>query len=211
MTVADFEQAIRTRLRHAGHETDDATVSLLARYLEILSRWNRRINLTAFDLDRSSDRAIDRLIVEPVLAAGAIGPRDRRVIDVGSGGGSPALPLKIMRLHVSMTLVESRARKTAFLREAVRDIGLEDVRIETERLGRSGLASANGTADIVTIRAVRMDAEVLGGIAALLVPRGRLLWFGTRPSTEKPVLGWSDADVAANNASFLRVLSKTDE
>jgi 16S rRNA (guanine527-N7)-methyltransferase len=208
MSTVDVERAIHARLRHAGHESDGDTVASLALYLALLARWNRRINLAAFDLDRPSDHAIDRLVVEPVLAAAEVSARDRVVVDIGSGGGSPALPLKIQRPHVRMTLVEARLRKTAFLREAVRELGLAAVRIETVRLGRAGVAGLNGTADVVTMRAVRMDADVLGGIAALLAPSGRLLWFKTRQGQDEPVPGWSDAVVSDKSASFLRVLTR---
>src|SRR5262245_23007968 len=192
MSAVDFEQAIHARLRHARQESDDDTVASLARYLAVLARWNRRINLTAFDLDRPSDHAIDRLVVEPVLAAAEVTTHDRVVVDIGSGGGSPALPLKIQRPHVQMTLVEARVRKTAFLREAVRELGLAAVRIEAVRVGRAGVAGLNGNADVVTVRAVRIDAEVLRGIAALLAPGGRLLAFGTSVSRGEPLPGWSD-------------------
>lgn len=208
MSVVDFDQTIHRRLRHAGYEVDRDRVSSLGRYLSLLARWNRRINLTAFDLDRPTDHAIDRLVVEPVVAATEIAAPDRVVVDVGSGGGSPALPLKILRPHVDMTLVEARVRKSAFLREAVRELDLEEVRIETARLGREGLAGKNATVDVVTIRAVRMDAEVLEGVAALLAPGGRLLWFGAREVSEALVPGWLDAPVQDSCAQFLRVLQK---
>jgi 16S rRNA (guanine527-N7)-methyltransferase len=205
MGAVDFERAIRARLRHADHESDDDRVAALARYLALLARWNRRINLAAFDLDRPSDHAIDRLIVEPVLAAAEVSARDRVVVDIGSGGGSPALPLKIQRPHVRMTLVEARVRKTAFLREAVRELGLAAVRIETARMGRAGITGLNGTADVVTMRAVRMDGEVLAGITALLAPGGRLLWFGSRQASGGGVAGWSEAAVPEGCGAFLRV------
>jgi 16S rRNA (guanine527-N7)-methyltransferase len=208
MSAVDFEQAIHARLRHAGHEADGDTVASLARYLSLLARWNRRINLAAFDLDRPSDHAIDRLLVEPVLAAAHVSARDRIVVDIGSGGGSPALPLKLQRPHLQMTLVEARVRKTAFLREAVRELGLAAVRIETVRVGRAGIAGLNGTADVVTMRAVRMDRDVLGGIGALLAPGGRLLWFRIRQGPDQPVPGWSDDAVSDKCVPFLKVLTR---
>ena len=145
MAVFDFEQAIHARLGIAGVRIDARAASSLARYLTLLARWNRRINLTAFDLDRPADHAIDRLIVEPVLAAADVRDRDRVVIDIGSGGGSPALPLKIVLPHVRLTLIEARVRKSAFLREAVRELNLDDVDVETFRLERGGRAGLNGT------------------------------------------------------------------
>jgi 16S rRNA (guanine527-N7)-methyltransferase len=160
--------------------------------------------LTAFDLDRPSDHAIDRLIVEPVVAGGEVAGRDRVVVDIGSGGGSPALPLKILLPRVQMTLVEARVRKAAFLREAVRELGLEDVRIETVRLGRGGLPSVRGAADVVTIRAVRMDADVLDGLAELLSPEGRVFWFNAEG---RPPAGWRDVPVRDAASRFMRIMA----
>ena len=82
----------------------------LAEYLQLLARWNRRINLTALKVDPPTDEAIDRLLIEPLVAAGRIGASDRLAVDVGSGGGSPALPMKIAAPALRMVLVESRAK-----------------------------------------------------------------------------------------------------
>ncbi len=207
MAVVDFERAIHERLGLVDVRVEPVATTKLARYLTLLARWNRRINLTAFDLDQPTDHAIDRLIVEPVLAASEVRGRDRVVIDVGSGGGSPALPLKIVVPHVSMTLIEARVRKCAFLREAARELDLADVVVETFRLEAGGDTRLNGTADVVTLRAVRADATLLDGVSKLLTPGGRLLWFceGTDPHLGGPIRGWSDAS-SGQRPSFLRVL-----
>ena len=208
MAVFDFESAIRGRIGAAGARVDPAAVSSLANYLTLLARWNRRINLTAFDLDRPTDHAIDRLIVEPVLAAADVHDRDRVVIDIGSGGGSPALPLKIVRPDLCMTLIEARVRKSAFLREAVRELNLGEVGVETFRLDRYGSTEHNGTADVVTVRAVRADAEVLDGVGKLLRLEGRLMWFGDGIGGDVAgtIPGWSEAP--SKERSFLRILRK---
>jgi 16S rRNA (guanine527-N7)-methyltransferase len=211
MAAFDFERAIQERLAAAGQSIGPAVTSALAKYLGLLARWNRRINLTAFNLDQPTDHAIDRLIVEPVRAAAEVGRGELVAVDIGSGGGSPALPLKILLPLVQMTLIEARVRKSAFLREAARELDLEKVSVETFRLGRGGRAELNGTADVVTMRAVRADAEVLAGSHRLLRPGGRLVWFGegTAAGAGEPLLGWS-ATPANQQLSFLRVLTKVD-
>src|SRR6185436_3405002 len=90
-------------------------------YLALLSKWNRTINLTSLDLEPPSDEAIDRLLVEPIAASYSAG-EPQMVIDLGSGGGSPAIPFWIQLPSSKLTMVESRSRKCAFLREAVRQI-----------------------------------------------------------------------------------------
>ena len=108
-----------------------------------------------------------------------------------------------------MTLIEARVRKSAFLREAVRELSLSDVGVETFRLDRTGRADLNGTADVVTVRAVRADAEVLDGVEKLLRLEGRLLWFsdGTGGDVAGTIPGWSEAS-SKGRSSFLRVLRK---
>ena len=170
---------IDERLRLAGASASPEEVAKLAAYLERLGVWNRRINLTAFKLDDPSDDAIDRLIIEPVLASRYIRPDDQTLLDLGSGGGSPAIPLKLMRPWVRLTMVESRARKAAFLREAVRTSGLMDVTVENERYEQLiDQTELRGRLDLICFRAVRADEELWQVIRACLAPAGRILWFG---------------------------------
>lgn len=176
---ADFISLIRSRLAAAGLDVPPATIDRLAAYLDVLAHWNRRINLTAFDLAAPVPAAIDRLIVEPIDAARHVREIDRVAIDIGSGGGSPALPLRIgVARPLRMTLVEARAKRSAFLREAVRVLELQDVRVETMRIDRqwSG-GDLAGATDVITMRAVRLDAEMEAILGTLTKPGSRLIRF----------------------------------
>ena len=104
-------------------------IALIGDYFGLLAKWNTKINLTAFSLDPASDEAIDRLIVEPVLAAKHVKHTDKLAIDLGSGGGSPGFPLKIVAPWIRMVMVEAKARKCAFLREVARQLPLADVEV----------------------------------------------------------------------------------
>jgi 16S rRNA (guanine527-N7)-methyltransferase len=190
--TVDFGPIVRSRLQAADLHVPPETLRKLVTYLDVLALWNRRINLTAFHLDRPSAAAIDRLIVEPLAAAAAITTGEALAIDIGSGGGSPALPLKIAMPSWRMVLVESRERKSAFLREAVRQLDLADVAIKTERLGAHGLPQWNGAADYATMRAVRAEEQVWRAIARLLRPTGQVLWFRDRAADTSGLVpeGW---------------------
>ena len=183
MTEPTVAARIGARAQRVGVTVSPVLGVSLAAYLDLLARWNGKINLTALDVDDPSDEAIDRLIIEPLVAAEHIRPSETFCIDVGSGGGSPAIPLKLAVPRLRVMLVEAKVRKSAFLREAVRQLGLSSVEVENRRfeelLGRAGLRES---ADLVTIRAVRVDRTVLGGIAALLRPGGRLFWFDSASS-----------------------------
>ncbi|HEX7780099.1 MAG TPA: 16S rRNA (guanine(527)-N(7))-methyltransferase RsmG [Vicinamibacterales bacterium] len=178
---------IVTRAARAGISVAPETAGKLDTYLRLLARWNRRINLTALNVDPPTDEAIDRLLIEPLVAAGRIEPSERLAVDVGSGGGSPALPMKIAAPALRMVLVESRVRKCAFLREAVRRLELTDVSVENDRVEDLAAGSAlRGAADLVTVRAVAPSDELWGSIRVLLKPGGRLFWFGGRPDAPFP-------------------------
>jgi 16S rRNA (guanine527-N7)-methyltransferase len=176
--VSDYAARIAERLAAAELAVTTEQLGQLGTYLELLAKWNRTINLTSFDLSQPSDGAIDRLVVESAYASQLITSTKLNALDVGSGGGSPSLPLKILSPLLSYGLVESRSRKCAFLREAVRVLGLADVQVEQARLEDvAGRESTQSAFDLVTMRAVRADERLWSAVQALLSPAGRVLWF----------------------------------
>jgi 16S rRNA (guanine527-N7)-methyltransferase len=179
VTERQVEAQIVRRAERAGLLVSAALAESLQAYLALLAKWNRKINLTSLQVDPPTEEAIDRLIVEPLAAARLVRPDDGLVIDVGSGGGSPAIPFKLAAPQLRSVMVEVKTRKSAFLREAIRQLDLRDTVVEThlvqELLPRVDLHEA---ADLVTVRAVRMDLALLGPIRSFLRPAGRVLWFG---------------------------------
>ncbi|HWK11590.1 MAG TPA: RsmG family class I SAM-dependent methyltransferase [Vicinamibacterales bacterium] len=164
---------LSTRATALNLKADAATLTSLAAYFDLLQRWNEKINLTSLG---DSDEAIDRLIMEP-LAAAAFLPSGGTIVDVGSGGGSPALPLAIALRSPSLVMVESRGRKAAFLREALRTLDLKGT-VETDRAEMlAGRADFQGTARIISIRAVRMTSPLCVALANMLSNGGVLAMF----------------------------------
>ena len=163
------------RAARAGVEVERSLASTLASYVALLLRWNRRMNLTGL---RDEDSGLDRLVVEPLVAARRVPRGARSLVDIGSGGGSPAVPLKLAVRGLALRMVESRGRKAAFLREVVRQLGLEDVVVEScryeELLSRPEL---RGAADVVTLRAVRVERRALEDLQTLLRVGGALFLF----------------------------------
>src|SRR5207302_1163702 len=115
----------RTRAARADLSIDGREIAALEAYFRLLARWNATINLTALPLAEPTNETFDRLFVEPLTAAPFVLDAGQVWFDLGSGGGSPALPLKIARPSLRLTMVESKSRKAAFLREATRQLGLE--------------------------------------------------------------------------------------
>lgn len=171
---------IAERALLAGIPVSAPLAGRLAVYIGLLAKWNKTINLTALEVDPPSDRAIDRLVVEALAAERLVDPSSRLAVDVGTGGGSPAVPMKLTRPSLRMVLVESKARKCAFLREAVRELELEDVEVVNARLEfLAGRADLRAAVDLVTLRAVRLDEDLWSQIAAIVKPGGQVLFLGT--------------------------------
>jgi len=178
VTSKAIQERIARRLRKAGASHQPELVQRLERYLSFLAKWNSKINLTAFRLVEPSDEAIDRLLVEPVVAAAHIPDASRRVIDIGSGSGSPAIPLLLAAPRLSGTMVEAKTRKAVFLLEALRHLDVSSWTVETARfeqlLTRPDLHEGF---DGLTIRAVRMEKPVLLTLQAFVRSGGALYLF----------------------------------
>jgi 16S rRNA (guanine527-N7)-methyltransferase len=147
-------------------------------YYGLLTTWNERINLSGFTLSDTPPEAIDRLIVEPLVAATHVAPGVARIVDIGSGGGSPAIPLALGFPGVRLLLVEAKTRKAVFLREALRAVGLDSAEVITARfeelLARPELHEMH---DLLTVRAVRVERRVLMGLQAFVKPGGQVFLF----------------------------------
>lgn len=180
MPYPDDAARIEQRVALSGARVSPDQAAGLAGYLEVLRKWNQKSNLTAFELNPPSDAALDRLIVEPVVASKRLLATDRLLIDIGSGGGSPAIPLRLMAPELRMVLVEARTRKSAFLREVVRQLGLEGTEVENRRFEElAGRSELQGKADVVTMRAVRIGTDFWVNTRNILQSSGRLLLLGT--------------------------------
>ena len=189
---------IHKRTRKAGVTLDPQLVEPLCAYYNLLEFWNEKINLTAFSLKDAPDDAIDRLLVEPLMAAKHItgshhghghltAGASPTFLDIGSGGGSPALPLKLAIPGMTLRMVESKTRKSAFLREAIRVLNLSNADVETARaeelLTRPELHESQ---DFVTVRAVRLELKLLVKLQAFLRTRGRILMFRSGVGLDAP-------------------------
>jgi 16S rRNA (guanine527-N7)-methyltransferase len=171
-----FSLAERVRDRAASLDVpvESDALAQLVEYLQLLERWNQAISLTALPLAGFPEATLDRLVMESLIAAGEIRDAPVSWFDLGSGGGTPAIPLKIVRPALQLTMVESRSRKCAFLREAVRVLGLAATDVLTSRYEDLGLRH---TAELMTVRAVRLDAGLKATVHALATMRARLFLF----------------------------------
>jgi len=202
------------RAKAVALDLEPSRVDGLESYFLELARWNRKINLTAFQMDADgTDEAVDRLLLEPVLAARHIPAQARTLLDIGSGGGSPAVPMKLARPDLTLTMVEVKVRKSVFLRQIARHLNLTDTHVENARfeelLTRPAL---HENVDVMSIRAVRLDTPTLLNLQAFLKPGGQLLNFsaGTEPPSPPPPLRLQAVhSLISDNQSRLVVIQKT--
>lgn len=163
-----------------GHQ-EPATLSneqltTISTYIDLLIRWNSRINLTAV---RDPKQIVTRHFGESLFAARHLFPLASAatkastacdLLDIGSGPGFPALPIKIWAPEIRLTLVESNQKKATFLREVARAITLMDVNVINSRAEDIPATAA----DTVTLRAVERFDAILPVAIRLARPGGRV-------------------------------------
>lgn len=196
------EEAFRAVARQHGVDLTADQGHRLARFAELLLTWNARINLVGFgDAETLTQGHFpDSLVAAPFVRPGAA------VVDVGSGGGLPALPLAVLVPNARYTLVEPVAKKAAFLRTAVRELGLRDsVVIRTDRVRRPPAAEMEGRFDVALARAVFSPEDWLDLGLELVRPEGQVLVF-TTPEAAPGVRQKAPRVVAEVNYSQSRVL-----
>jgi 16S rRNA (guanine527-N7)-methyltransferase len=163
---------------------DDTQRGRLVAYLALLAKWNKTYNLTAI---RDSARMVthhvlDALAVVPHLPAAA----GLRILDVGSGGGVPGIPLAIARPDAHVALVDSNHKKAAFLMQAAIELGLPNVESHAVRVEDF---APSLPFDIVISRAFSDLREFAAVGARHLAPQGRLFAMkGVRPDEEVALL-----------------------
>jgi 16S rRNA (guanine527-N7)-methyltransferase len=142
-------------------------------YLTLLFKWNRAYRLTAFE-SLEEARSIG---VEPSLALKDELPHGAEVLDVGSGGGFPAIPLALVRPDLHFTCTEPSLGKAAFLKEAKVHLGLN---LEVEAVAAETLLrDTPGPWQAITVRGVNLRRGVLKRLIASLPPGGLLaIWSG---------------------------------
>jgi 16S rRNA (guanine527-N7)-methyltransferase len=158
-------------------------------YIQVLASWNARLNLTGFSLSSDIEPALDRLILEPILAASCIEKSVQKLVDIGSGSGSPAIPLLIAAPWIQLTMVESRLRKSVFLREAARAVGVRAT-VVTSRL--EDMSASHEPFDAASLRGVRLDQSLGLALRGLLRPAGPLFYFDSSDGPTPTLDGFSN-------------------
>jgi len=149
---------------------DAAQSQHFATLLSLFLRWSARINLSAI---RDEEGILSRHFVESIACARALPAGISTLLDFGSGAGFPGLPIALCRSEIAVTLAESQGKKAAYLREAVRVLGVTTL----VHSGRAEDLTANF--DCVTLRAVDKMDRAVQAAAKLVRPGGWLALMTT--------------------------------
>lgn len=156
----------------------------LSDYVKLLRVYGQRFNLVSqSDLSRLwENHVIPSIIALPLIDF----PSRMLVADLGSGGGLPAIPLKIMRPDLQIHLIESSRKKSAFLKKVVNEIGLQETWIHNVHLDlKDKNFKSHHSFEMVTVRAVASMTRLIPLSRLLLKPEGFLLAWKGREDVEE--------------------------
>ena len=124
MVKAETERLL-SATQTIGLSVSSAQIEQLVTYVDLLEKWNRTYNLTAI---RSRREMFDRHLIESLSIAPFLSGQHR--IDVGTGAGLPGLPLAIVEPDIDYVLLDSNGKKTRFLAEVKRSLGLSNITVK---------------------------------------------------------------------------------
>jgi 16S rRNA (guanine527-N7)-methyltransferase len=174
-----LREVLEEELRRFQLELTAKQISTLSRYCDELVRWNAKVNLTGL----KGAELVRRLVVEPVWIATQL-KLSGALADIGSGNGSPAIPLHVVSDLRTTHLIESRAKRAAFLRHMVHFLGLEHVAIHRMRLEEA--VDELGAVDWVSLQGVALTAELIEAIKKISLSTTKVVWITSDPAPPIP-------------------------
>ncbi len=142
-------------------------------FLDELGEWNKKLNLTGLS---SRQSIINELLIDSMMPTSFV-PDDGRLLDIGSGAGFPAIPIKICKPSLKCQLMEPNSKKISFLKQIIRLAKLEDIEIIKGRIEeRKGLLHPEGY-DVITSRGLAPLPQFLTWGAPHLAPGGLIVAF----------------------------------
>jgi len=181
----------------------DDQVLQIQQYIRILLVWNEKMNLTAI---RDPLEILYRHFCESMFAAEAIPLKNGRLADIGSGGGFPGLPLKIMRPGLQVFLVESNIKRVTFLAEVIRELRLNGAQVLARRYEELGEEVA--PLDYVCTRALgEFPAFLEWATSEQIAAKQVILWIGGRDLEEiQKIRSWDWSEPIEVPHSLRRLL-----
>ena len=185
--------ALAQGLAELGIDLPAAAQDKLLAFRDLLLKWNKTYNLTAL---RDPEQAISHHLLDSLAILSHVGPEP--LLDVGSGGGLPGIPLAIARPELSVRMVDTVQKKTTFLQQAAIQLGLKNVAVDHARV--EALAGQYAQISSRALAELRLFVDLT---RHLLAPGGRWLAMkGVRPDDEIAAL---PADIAVERIIPLHV------
>ncbi len=187
---------VRDGAAQMGIELSRTQVELFSEHAVLLLEWNRKINLTA--IVEPAEMAVKHYL--DAIAPLAHIPADGYLMDIGTGGGFPGIPLKIVRPDQPMTLIDSVRKKISFVKQAIRQLGLKSIQAHQTRVeALADQTSEQGKYKAIVCRAWTDLQEVVSLAQPLLAPSGSIVAY------QGPEKGDPKADIDPNAMSGLRI------
>lgn len=161
--------------RFLGVSLNHGKVEAFERFLDELTRWNQRLNLTALRSERS---IVVRHFLDSLTLVGYL-PHQASLLDIGSGAGFPGIPLKIAKPRLQVVLLEASRKKTYFHRHLIRSLNLSDIRSVWGRSDQGEVRTVLGNRfDFVVSRAVSPLEVFLRDAVHFIHPAGTIIAMG---------------------------------
>ena len=172
-------------------ELSSLAESQIQLYLDLLVKWNQKINLTA---EKDPESILKRHVFDSIQYSRALKP-DFRVMDIGSGAGFPGIPLKIIFSEMALVLVESQRKRCSFMETVVRELGLDQTEVINTR-AENIPSKQEYQFDAVIFRAVSDLKQCLNLGERFVTPGGRLVV--KKPPEEDPIRQESSLSLTKN-------------
>jgi 16S rRNA (guanine527-N7)-methyltransferase len=174
-SLQTLEQLLRHTCSELGLALSELQIRQLATHFSLLLRWNQKMNLSSV---RDTEGIMQKHFGESLFLAKLVPPSISSdiaspiLLDVGSGAGFPGLPLKVTHPALRAVLLEPIHKKAAFLKEAIRSMGLLNAEVRVQRLDWDWHPEMRGQVSLITTRAVAISADMLDLIARMLTSDG---------------------------------------
>ncbi|MDA9611657.1 16S rRNA (guanine(527)-N(7))-methyltransferase RsmG [OM182 bacterium] len=169
----DIRERLKKGIQDLGYanEVEQTQLDQFENYLRLLKKWNLKFNISGIsDIDRMvSAHLLDSLSLWNLL-------NGENILDVGSGGGLPGIPLSILDKSKNFILLDSNGKKTRFLFQAKLELGLENIQIVNNRIEQY---QSSIQIDTIVCRAfssiataIELTSSILKGSCSLLLMKG---------------------------------------
>ena len=195
----ELRQFLQAAAQSLGLSLTSTQIEQFWTHFTQLLRWNRTINLTSIT---DPYEIIGKHFVDSLAALVAVDfPIEGLVIDVGSGGGFPGIPLKIVRQDLRLVLIEPSQKKSSFLRAVVGTLQLKDVCIFSGTIGEYAAGEHQTLGDLMVVRALRFD-EVASFASRVLTRMGQVVLYGTERGDSEAMIVRSNAFTVESKFKF---------